>query len=486
MPILPAKSRATSLSRQGLPPSVDIRAMFSPSLKQVKTLIWVYFWLLIFEGALRKWVAPALSNPLLLIRDPVAFLIYLQAIRGDFFPRNALVSAGIGLGFMTFMWGVTQSFGGSWVNLFVAAYGARCLFFHLPMIFIIGHVFTLNDVIKLGRWVLIISVPMIVLMVLQYQASPDNFLNKGTADKADGTGGQLIAALGHVRPAGTFSFISGPVFFFPLATIFWIMGFLRSSLYPKWLLLGAGASILLALPISGSRSLVGNCTFVFLMTLMAGFFQPKIIGRITICIVAIFLVGGAMLATPVGRQGAESFLTRWEQAGDAESGGEGASTGIARRFFGGFLEPLDYIDKIQFMGVGIGRGTNVGSQLLTGDLQFLAGEGEWTRLVLEGGPFLGLAHILFRVFLAFFLLYKGYRLLARGIYLPWLLVSSCFMNLVIGQTQQSTTLGFMVLVAGLSLAAVQGHEFAGADGQAALSTLNKRRREFMSRRLRLI
>ena len=42
--------------------------------RKVQLLLWTYFWLLIFEGALRKWVLPGLSNPLLIVRDPVAIL----------------------------------------------------------------------------------------------------------------------------------------------------------------------------------------------------------------------------------------------------------------------------------------------------------------------------------------------------------------------------------------------------------------------------
>ena len=41
----------------------------------LKTLFWTYFLLLIFEGALRKWLLPSFSTALLLIRDPVALLI---------------------------------------------------------------------------------------------------------------------------------------------------------------------------------------------------------------------------------------------------------------------------------------------------------------------------------------------------------------------------------------------------------------------------
>ena len=47
----------------------------------LKKLFWAYFLLLIFEGALRKWIVPQLSAPLLLVRDPIGLLILLEALR---------------------------------------------------------------------------------------------------------------------------------------------------------------------------------------------------------------------------------------------------------------------------------------------------------------------------------------------------------------------------------------------------------------------
>jgi hypothetical protein len=40
--------------------------------RKIQLLFWVYFWLIIFEGAIRKWLLPGLSTPLLVIRDPIA------------------------------------------------------------------------------------------------------------------------------------------------------------------------------------------------------------------------------------------------------------------------------------------------------------------------------------------------------------------------------------------------------------------------------
>src|SRR5207244_7412191 len=58
---------------------------------RVRQLIWLYLWLLVIEGALRKWVMPRYSNPLLLVRDPVLLVIYFYTLRAHIFPRNAFV-----------------------------------------------------------------------------------------------------------------------------------------------------------------------------------------------------------------------------------------------------------------------------------------------------------------------------------------------------------------------------------------------------------
>ena len=71
-----------------------------PTIRNIRRLIWLYFWLLLLEGALRKWVVPQLSNPLLIIRDPVVLLIYVLAIRARVFPRNAWV---LSLAFIAFL-----------------------------------------------------------------------------------------------------------------------------------------------------------------------------------------------------------------------------------------------------------------------------------------------------------------------------------------------------------------------------------------------
>ena len=54
----------------------------------IKKLIWAYFLLLLFEGALRKWFLPELSQGLLIIRDPLVIWIYYLCYAQGTFPLN--------------------------------------------------------------------------------------------------------------------------------------------------------------------------------------------------------------------------------------------------------------------------------------------------------------------------------------------------------------------------------------------------------------
>ena len=63
--------------------------------QSIVRLIFLLFLLLIFEGALRKWVLPGLSNPLLFIRDPFLLAIYIKALQQRRIATNSLLQFGL-------------------------------------------------------------------------------------------------------------------------------------------------------------------------------------------------------------------------------------------------------------------------------------------------------------------------------------------------------------------------------------------------------
>jgi hypothetical protein len=119
------------------------------------------------------------------------------------------------------------------------------------------------------------------------------------------------------------------------------------------------------------------------------------------------------------------------------------------------IEAIKNSSTLPFFGAGIGMGTNVGSSLLTGTTTFLISEGEWGRLIGEMGPIMGILIIVIRLHLSAKLAFAGYKKIATGNLLPWLLLSFGLLVIPQGPWGQPTTLGFSVLTGGLIIASLR-------------------------------
>jgi hypothetical protein len=117
------------------------------------------------------------------------------------------------------------------------------------------------------------------------------------------------------------------------------------------------------------------------------------------------------------------------------------------------LDAIEMAWKSEPLGMGIGLATNVGAMRATGQKGFLVAEGAWPAMVGELGPILGFSLIAWRVMLAFKLALLAYRQALIKNTLPLILGGIALQGLLIGQTSQPTGLGFLVLAAGLMLAA---------------------------------
>lgn len=426
-------------------------------LRTLKRFIWIYFWLLIFEGALRKWFLPFLSAPLLIIRDPLAVLIYLQAIRCRRFPSNGLMMACFALTAGFILLAIVQIMSGVGGGILVAAYGLRTDFLHLPLMFIIPAAFTYVDVVKLGKWVLVVSVAMAALMIVQYSSSPSAWVNAAT--KVDA---QQLAFVGEkIRPPGTFSFITGAGHFFVLATAFLLYGFgERVRVYSPLLLGGALLAVAAVQPVSGSRTLVLSCALVFLGAIAFGVLNPSRAPRILIITTLLFAVALALTLSSTFREAVGSFVMRWDQA-NASAGG--AREGLLVRFTGWFTEPFSHLNEAGIIGKGLGMGTNAGSAIMTGALVILLAESEWTRVVLEVGPVLGFLYLAYRIWVGGLIALHAWRAARQQQLLPWLLAFAACLAVVSEPLSQPTNLGFMVFTAGLCLASIRNepHQIRG-------------------------
>ena len=133
---------ANNLYQKQLSNSVAIEYLDSG----LKKGVWVYFIILIFEGALRKWVLPGLATPLLVIRDPIAIGLVFIAWKRGLLPGNFSMTGMMIIGLISIFTAFYLGHG----NLAVALFGARIFLFHFPMIFVIEKFLT---ILMYSNWV---------------------------------------------------------------------------------------------------------------------------------------------------------------------------------------------------------------------------------------------------------------------------------------------------------------------------------------------
>ena len=405
----------------------------------LRILIWLYFWLLIFEGALRKWVFPQWSGPLLLVRDPVLLALYVMALAKGIFPFNkfvivAIVLAGLSFGSSLFVFG----------HIGVILYGIRTDFLYLPLIFLIPKLFNKQDVIRIGYWLLLLSIPMTVLVIWQFRSPSSAWINVAAGGESNG---QLVAAGSHIRPAGVFSFVTGMVSFLSIVSAFLFAGFLERGTVPAWLRTAVIPCLMLSLVVSGSRSAIASVTIIIGVVLIVCMRKLSRFQRIVSPAILSYALFLGFCYLPLFREGLEAHEERIRA-------GEGIQKGILGRYLGDLGESIEVAERTPLLGYGLGMGTNAGAALLVGSRAFLLGESEWSRVIGESGPVLGYAYILLRLWICWSLLGMAWKALRRDQAMPLLLLGAGGLDLMSGQFGQPTALGFAVLTAGLVLAAV--------------------------------
>jgi hypothetical protein len=426
------------------------KAELNKTISLVNTCVYLYVFLLIFEGALRKWILPGLAAPLLIIRDPLALYIIFLCWKQKILPSNLFLAGTVWIGFISLFSALFLGHG----NLFVALFGSRYLLLHFPLIFIIGQAIERSAIIKIGKLLLIITIPITILTVLQFYSPQSAWVNRGVGGDMEGAGFNG-GALGYFRPPGVFSFTNGNTMFYSLVASFVFYFWLNTKLVNKILLVAATLCLIIEIPISISRSLFFQIIVSMLFAVMAMVRNPKQIGKLAFIFVVGFVALGLLQRVEFFNTATEAFLQRFQNASSDEGGLKGT---LVDRFimsmFGSFFETTG----VPFFGYGLGLGTNVGSQLTTGDRQFLIAEDEWPRLIGEIGPLLGLLIILIRISLAFKLITGAFKLMKTGEFLPWMLLSFGFLLVLQGGWAQPTSLGFCTVVAGLSIAAFRNSE----------------------------
>jgi hypothetical protein len=426
----------------------------------LKKLFWLYFLLLIFEGALRKWVLPGFSAPLLLVRDPVAILIIIEAFRTNKWPQRwSVVMGGLAVALLSLcVWQLILD-DNSWI---AAVYGLRSYLLPFPVAFIMGENLDADDLRKFGAATLWLMLPLVALEVAQYLAPENSVLNAGAYKGAE----QIYYVEEHVRASGTFSFVAGPTFYNAIVAALLFYGLMNKNFAKKWLLWAALFALVLSIPVVGSRTLVAELAGVVVSAGIAATFgvsQFIKVVKVVIPLLAVYLLVSLL---PVFSSATESLQARSSNAYSTEGGIQRA---MVQRTSGSIIDALIKTDySSHALGIGMGRGAAAVSALATGRVQFVAGEYEFIRELVELGPIPGIAFSLFRFLLALSLTFSAIKCAQRREPLAFLLVTPLFATLCFGTLEQPTDQGFMVICVAFTIAAIRRCR-VGVEGNAARS-----------------
>jgi len=404
-------------------------------MRRLRQLLWLYLVLLLFEGALRKWIVPSLDAPLLIVRDPLVMWIYFEAYRNQCSFKDAFFMPNLVLAVLTTI--LTVLFG--LANPVVIFFGIHTDYLQIPLIFLMPQILNRDDVIAMGRFILYVSVPMAALVLFQFRSDPDSLVNKGAMHTWYGT----------VRPSGTFSYIAGLVCYYSLVASFVFYSYLEARTYQLWLVIVTTMGLLLVTACSGSRTCIVSVAIIAAVAILCVVMRGKGGTGITIAAALIALSIPVLSTSKVFTDGAEQLQQRFE---DAAANGEDAK-GFVGRYTGSMLNPLTNAGSAPLFGNGIGSGTNAASGLLRGDREFIGAEDEWGRLFFECGPLFGLLLVIFRVALSLAIAKYAYDAFCQDNVLPILIYAAIGLLDLNGQWGVPTSLGFSIFGSGLTLAA---------------------------------
>lgn len=421
------------------------RQIKASALNQIKIGLWIYFLLLIFEGALRKWIFPGFATPLLVVRDPIALWLIFMCIKHRLFSFELSLIGIVAISLISIFLTLFTGHG----DVTVMLYGLRIFIIHFPVIFVFAAVFNRKDVILIGKALLWICIPMTLLVAAQFYSPQTAWVNIGVG--GEGSAG-FTGALDYFRPSGTFSFTNGNSLFFALVANFVCYFLIDNRGVSTWLLYISAFCLIVAIPLAISRSLVFQSVVFVFFTCIGVMNKPAQFRSMLVAIFAVVVIFVLLSQTAFFETSINVFMARFESANKTEGGLEGV---LLDRYLGGLVGALTTGSDIPFWGYGLGMGTNAGSQLLTGGRIFLISEGEWGRVIGEFGPFFGLCIILLRLELAVEVTLKSIRKLSLGDSLPFILLANCLLNLPQGQWAQPTSLGFAVVATGLTLASLR-------------------------------
>ena len=365
------------------------------------------FFLLVIEGALRKWIVPQASEMIYFLKEIVLLGAYFN-FYGFSATDRRLIPKGKIINFLIFIaigWCVFQVFNPSLGSPFVGIFGLRAYLLYIPLIWMLAALFQSEDELyKFLRSHLLLTIPVGLIGVVQFLSPASSFINKYSNEEAQAVVTFGVNAI--VRITGTFSYISGYGIY--LIVCFGLLIPMLSVKQPQvWRLLSIIELFLVSVNslMTGSRGTVfAEVLFVVFYFGIKGFTNPESVLRLIKQLILPVLIV-TIAATIWFRPAINAFWLRTTSYRD-----------VSGRVSLSFLEPFDFIQYKQLDGYGTGA-THQAAPLLRRVLDLQAGEpipvpfeAEMGRIALELGPIGFLFWYSMRVGIIIGLLYTSWKL----------------------------------------------------------------------------
>lgn len=317
------------------------------SVRRWRSAVQLAMVLLIFEGAVRKWLFPGAQDLIYFAKDVLLLGVYL----GYFLDRKrrrlrppSLPVLYMSLALAVFI-GLLQVFNPNLPNLLVGVFGFKAYFFYAPLLVVLPAAFADDaELYRFLRRYALIAIPVGLLATAQFFSPASSALNTYARSNQEDA---YIATFGtstYVRVTATFPFITGYTAYLQ-ATVILILTLLGST---GWRFRGsyglflALAMTVLGMLMSGSRGPVLMLALIFPLYWWLGVIRERgggaAFGRL---LIALSLVAGVVVF--LGEDALGAFLGRASSVGDVRS-----------RVTSPLMSPYLLLPDAGLLGFGIG------------------------------------------------------------------------------------------------------------------------------------
>jgi hypothetical protein len=282
--------------------------------------------LLVYEGALRKWVLPGSQSVIFFVKDAILIIAYIAFLFSRSAPGAHLkvmttLKALVGISLVYFLFELINP---NSPSVLVSIYGLKSYLLYVPLAFIVPYMFTSSEDLeqKLRKYALLM-IPCVALGLVQFAFPSTHWINGYLSHDSD------ILEMGEVfgegvfekvRSIGTFSYIGGYTAF--LTVMFYIVAGLAAK--SRWKVSGNAwlfAYLVLtvaAMFTTGSRApiwwLIATLPLALAIWGYAGLLSMSNVGRIILAAAVVWV-----LAQLVAADAFDAYAHRSEQANDVMS-----------------------------------------------------------------------------------------------------------------------------------------------------------------------